>query len=73
MSHLSLALAHCLPEVILAAGTLFLVLLGALRRKEADGLVTEIAAGLLGAAIVVILLGGKTTAVVFGGAFIDFM
>ncbi|TPV99014.1 MAG: NADH-quinone oxidoreductase subunit N [Beijerinckiaceae bacterium] len=71
MSHLSLALAHCLPEFILAAGTLFLVLLGALRGKESDGLVTEIAAGLLGAAIVVILLGGMTTAVVFGGAFID--
>ena len=36
-----------------------------------DGLVTEIAAGLLGAAIVVILLGGKTNAIVFDGAFIN--
>ncbi|HUZ91388.1 MAG TPA: NADH-quinone oxidoreductase subunit NuoN [Methylocella sp.] len=71
MSHLSAALAHCLPEFILAAGILVLVLLGALRGKESGGPVTEIAVGLLGLAIVTILLGGKTTAVVFGGAFID--
>ena len=32
---------------------------------------TEIAAGLLGLAIVIIFLGSKTTAVVFDGAFID--
>lgn len=71
MSHLSAALAHCLPELILAAGVLVLVLLGAIRAKESDGLVTEIAAGLLGAAILVILLGGKTNAIVFDGAFIN--
>ncbi|MDQ6703394.1 MAG: NADH-quinone oxidoreductase subunit NuoN [Pseudomonadota bacterium] len=71
MASLSLTLAHCLPEVILAVGVLVLVLLGAIRGKESDGPVTEIAAGLLGAAIVVILLGAKTNAVVFDGAFID--
>jgi NADH-quinone oxidoreductase subunit N len=71
MASLSLSLAHCLPELILAAGVLVLVLLGAVRGKESDGLVTEIAAGLLGAAIVVILLGGKTNAIVFDGAFIN--
>jgi NADH-quinone oxidoreductase subunit N len=71
MASLSLSLAHCLPELILAAGVLVLVLLGAIRGKESDGLVTEIAAGLLGAAIVVILLGGKTNAIVFDGAFIN--
>ncbi len=71
MSHFSTALAHCLPELILAAGVLVLVLFGALRGKESDGPVTEIAVGLLGLAIVVILLGSKTTAVVFSGAFID--
>ncbi len=65
------ALAHCLPELILAAGILVLVLFGAFRGKEPDGLVTEIAAGLLGVAIVVILLGGNTMPVVFDGAFID--
>ena len=71
MSHLSAALAHCLPELILAAGILVLVLFGALRGKESGGPVTEIAAGLLGLAIVIIFLGSKTTAVVFNGAFID--
>src|SRR6202030_4803372 len=71
MSHLSVALAHCLPELILAAGALVLVLLGAIRDKESDGPVTEIAAGLLGAAIVVILLGGKANAIVFDGAFVN--
>jgi len=71
MSHLSAALAHCLPELILAFGILVLVLLGALRGKETGGLVTEIAIGLLGLAIVVIFLGGKGTAIVFNGAFID--
>jgi NADH-quinone oxidoreductase subunit N len=71
MSHLSAALAHCLPELILAVGILVLVLFGALRGKESGGPVTEIAAGLLGFAIVIIFLGSKTTAVVFDGAFID--
>ena len=71
MSHLSAALAHCLPELILATGILVLVLFGALRGKESGGPVTEIAAGLLGLAIVIIFLGSKTTAVVFDGAFID--
>ncbi len=71
MSHLSAALAHCLPELILAAGILVLVLFGALRGKESGGPVTEIATGLLGLAIVIIFLGSKTTAVVFDGAFID--
>ncbi|MFZ0494643.1 MAG: proton-conducting transporter membrane subunit, partial [Methylocella sp.] len=71
MASLSLALAHCLPELILAAGVLVLVLLGAIRGKESNRLVTEIAAGLLAAAIVVILLGGKTNAIVFNGAFIN--
>ncbi|MCL2453386.1 MAG: NADH-quinone oxidoreductase subunit N, partial [Alphaproteobacteria bacterium] len=71
MSHLSFALAHSLPEAVLAIGILFLVLFGAIRGKEGDGLVTEIAVGLLAMAMGVILLGSKTTAVVFDGAFID--
>ncbi len=71
MAPLSFALAHSLPEVILAIGVLVLVLLGAVRGKESDGPMTEIAVGLLGAAILAILLGAKTQAVVFDGAFID--
>jgi NADH-quinone oxidoreductase subunit N len=71
MSSLSAALAHCLPELILAVGAVGLALFGAIRGKESDSLVTELAAGLLGAAILVIFLGTKTNAIVLDGAFID--
>ncbi|ACK51847.1 proton-translocating NADH-quinone oxidoreductase, chain N [Methylocella silvestris BL2] len=71
MTPLSLALAHSLPEVILAVGVLGLVLYGALRGKASDGPVTEIAVGLLGAAILIILLGFKEQAILFDGAVID--
>jgi NADH-quinone oxidoreductase subunit N len=71
MFSLSTALAHCLPEIILAAGAIGLIVLGAIRGKSPDGLVTELAVGLLGVAIVVIFLGTKTNAVVLNGAFID--
>ncbi len=68
---MSLNLAHSLPELILAVGALFLLLFGAIRGKESDGPVTEIAVGILGLAIVVLLIGTKTRGVVFDGAFID--
>jgi NADH-quinone oxidoreductase subunit N len=71
MASLSLAIAHCLPELVLAAGVLVLVLFGAIRGRESEGLATEIAAGVLGVAIVLIVLGGKSNAVVFNGAYID--
>jgi NADH-quinone oxidoreductase subunit N len=48
-----------------------MVLFGAIRGSDSDGPATEIAVGLLGLAIVTILLGSQTTAVVFDGAFID--
>ncbi|MCX8255468.1 MAG: NADH-quinone oxidoreductase subunit NuoN [Beijerinckiaceae bacterium] len=63
--------AHALPELILAVGALFLLLFGAIRGKESDGPVTEIAIGVLGLAIVVILLNAHAKAIVFDGAFID--
>jgi NADH-quinone oxidoreductase subunit N len=71
MSPLYLALGHCLPELVLAAGSVLLLLIGAVRAKEQDALVTELAVGLLGVAIALILLGSKTNAVVLDGAFID--
>jgi NADH-quinone oxidoreductase subunit N len=71
MFSLSVAVAHCLPEIILTAGAIGLIVLGAIRGKGSDGLVTELTAGLLGVAIVVIFLGTKTNAVVLNGAFID--
>ncbi len=63
--------AHALPELILAVGALFLLLFGAIRGKESDGPVTEIAVGVLGLAIVVMLLNSHAKAIVFDGAFID--
>jgi NADH-quinone oxidoreductase subunit N len=71
MSPMSFNLAHSLPELILAAGALFLLLFGAIRGKESDGPLTEIAVGLIGIAILVIVLGAKTNAIVFDGLFID--
>ena len=68
---MSLNIAHSLPELILAVGALFLLLFGAIRGKESDGPVTEIAVGLIGLAIIVLLIGTKSKAVVFEGAFID--
>ncbi len=71
MAPLSFALAHTLPELILTIGVLGLLLMGAIRGKDSDGPITEIAVALLGAAILVILLGFKTQAVVFNGAVVD--
>ncbi|WP_026606671.1 NADH-quinone oxidoreductase subunit NuoN [Methylocapsa acidiphila] len=71
MAPLFPALAHSLPEAILAVGALALVLFGAFRGKESDGPTTEIAVGVLGLAILAILLGRQSDAVVFDGAFID--
>jgi len=71
MTSLSFALAHSLPEVVLGAGAVLLILFGAIRGKESDGPITEIAVGILGLAILVILLGSKTNAVIYDHAFID--
>ncbi len=70
MIPLNFALAHSLPEFVLAIGALALILAGAIRGKASDRLITEIAVGVLGLAII-ILLGGKGTARFFDGAFID--
>ena len=68
---LSFALAHSLPELVLAVGALLLILLGAIRGHDAGGLITEIAIGVLGLAILIILLGTKHDAVIYNGAFVD--
>jgi NADH-quinone oxidoreductase subunit N len=68
----SFVIAHSLPEIILAAGALILILAGAIRGRESDGPMTELAVGLLGLAILVIILAARTApAVIFDGAFID--
>jgi NADH-quinone oxidoreductase subunit N len=71
MTSFSFVLAHSLPEAILALGALALVLIGALRGKPRDTLSTEIAVGVLGLAILVILLGTKTDVTIYNGSFID--
>ncbi len=68
---MSLNIAHSLPELFLAVGALFLLLFGALRGRDSDGPVTEIAVGILGLAIAVLLIGSKSKAIVFDGMFVD--
>jgi NADH-quinone oxidoreductase subunit N len=70
MIPLNFALAHSLPELVLAIGALALILAGAIRGKASDRLITEIAVGVLGLAILIVL-GGKGTTRIFDGAFID--
>ena len=71
MTSLSFALAHSLPELILAVGAIALVLIGALRGGDSDGPMTELAVGILGLAILAILLGTKSTAILYDNTFID--
>jgi NADH-quinone oxidoreductase subunit N len=71
MTSLSFAFAHSLPEIILAIGALTLVVVGAIRGRESDGPMTELAVGIIGLAILAILLSAKSTAIIFDGAFID--
>lgn len=71
MTSLSFALAHSFPEVVLGAGAVLLVLLGAIRGRSSDGPMTELAVGVLALAIVIILLGSKTNAVIYNHAFVD--
>jgi NADH-quinone oxidoreductase subunit N len=70
MIPLNFALAHSLPELVLGGGALALILVGAIRRRISDRLITEIAVGVLGLAIIIVI-GGKGTARIFDGAFID--
>ncbi len=71
MNVTALSLPMVLPELIVAAGVLALVLLGALRGERSVGLVTEIAAALLAAALVAVLANHRDKGVTFYGAFVD--
>ncbi|QGM99416.1 NADH-quinone oxidoreductase subunit NuoN [Methylocystis parvus] len=63
---------HFLPEVILAIGVMLLILIGAFRGEKGFSLVDEIATGVLGLAILAIVLSSKQADVaVFDGAYID--
>jgi NADH-quinone oxidoreductase subunit N len=63
---------HFLPELILAVGVCVLILLGAWRGDAAFGLVAKLTVGVLGLAIVAIVLApaGEPTSL-FEGAFMD--
>jgi NADH-quinone oxidoreductase subunit N len=71
MNVTAFSLPIILPELIVAAGALVLVLLGALRGERSAWLVTEIAVGLLGVALVVVFANHRDKGVTFYGAFTD--
>jgi NADH-quinone oxidoreductase subunit N len=71
MNVTAFSLPMVLPELIIGAGVLALVLLGALRGERSVGLVTEIAAALLAAALVAVLADHHDKGATFYGSFID--
>ena len=64
-------IGHALPEFILAIGILAMVLLGALGGEKRTWMVTELAVGVLGAALIACLFEPKSATVLFNGLFID--
>ncbi|HYA80907.1 MAG TPA: proton-conducting transporter membrane subunit, partial [Methylocystis sp.] len=62
---------HFLPEVILTIGVLALILVGAWRGDKAFALVNELAVGVLGVAILSIVLSTKDEMSLFDGAYMD--
>jgi NADH-quinone oxidoreductase subunit N len=71
MTPLSFALAHSLPEIVLAVGALVLLMLGALRKLKGDWIISECAIALLGLAALSMLFQVQSSAVIWDGAFID--
>jgi NADH-quinone oxidoreductase subunit N len=71
MMSFSTQLAHFLPEVMLAAGVMLLIIVGVWRSSRAFATVSELAIALLGLAIVATVLSAKPEASLFDGAFID--
>jgi NADH-quinone oxidoreductase subunit N len=67
----ALSLPVVLPEAVLAAGTLALVLYGALRGERASNLVTEIAVGLLGVVLLLLVAKNRPMGVTFYGSLAD--
>ncbi len=71
MHETALSLPVVLPEAVLAAGTLALVLYGALRGERGSNLVNEIAVGLLGLVLIVMVAKNRPMGVTFYGSFAD--
>ena len=72
MTPISLALAHSLPEVVLAVGALVLLMLGVFRARGGhDWIISDCAIAVLGVAFLLLFMGAGPKAVVWDGAFID--
>ena len=71
MNVTALSLPVVLPEAIVAVGVLALIFYGALRGERTQGLVAEIAVGLLAAALAVVVADQREAAATFFGAFVD--
>ena len=71
MHETAISLPVILPEAVLAAGTLGLVLYGALRGERGSALVNEIAVGLLGLVFILMVAENRPMGVTFYGSFAD--
>src|SRR5580692_5456205 len=71
MHETAISLPVILPEVVLAAGTLALVLYGALRGERGSALVNEIAVALLGIVFILLVAKNRPMGVTFYGSFAD--
>src|SRR5580698_3440057 len=71
MHETAISLPVVMPEAVLAAGTLALVLYGALRGERGSNLVNEIAVGLLGLVLILMVAKNRPMGVTFYGAFAD--
>jgi NADH-quinone oxidoreductase subunit N len=71
MTSLSFQLAHSLPEIIMAVGALFLLMLGAFGAGKRDWIITELAIAILGVAILSMFVPIDDKALIWNGAFAD--
>ncbi len=72
MTPFSFALAHSLPEAVLAIGALTLLMLGVFRAKDGrDWIISELAIVILGIAFILLFFDLKSNAVIWSGSFVD--
>jgi len=71
MTPLSYAIAHSLPEIILAVGALGLLMLGAFRAGKGDWIISEAAIVVLGLALLSMFFQLGDKAIIWDGAFVD--
>ena len=72
MTPISFALAHSLPEVVLAVGALVLLMLGVFKGGDGrDWIISECAIALLGFAFILLFFDLKGKVVIWDGAFVD--